>query len=86
MPHVFVILLLIMLFVVALSYIVPSGSYTRVEGANGMMVIVPDTFQYVQNTTPINFLDYFETIYTGFVNGATILGTLFISSGMIYLL
>lgn len=86
MPHVFVILLLIMLFVVALSYIVPSGSYTRVEGANGMMVIVPDTFQYVQNTTPINFLDYFEAIYTGFVNGAIIMGTLFISSGMIYLL
>ena len=31
-------------------------------------------------------MDYFEAIYTGFVNGATIMGTLFISSGMIYLL
>lgn len=31
-------------------------------------------------------MDYFEAIYTGFVNGATIRGTLFISSGAIYLL
>ena len=29
MPHVFIILLIIMLFVVVLSYIVPSGSYER---------------------------------------------------------
>ena len=31
-------------------------------------------------------MDYFEAVYTGFVNGATIMGTLFISSGVIYLL
>ena len=31
MPHVFIILLLIMLFVVALSYIIPSGMYDRLE-------------------------------------------------------
>ena len=87
MPHVFIILLLIMLFVVLLSYMVPSGSYQRItESSTGMTVIDPDTFQYVENETPITFMDYFEAIYTGFVNGATIMGTLFISSGMIYLL
>lgn len=86
MPHVFVILLIIMAFIVALSYLIPSGSYTRIQNSLGMTVIVPDTFQYVENTTPITFLDYFEAIYTGFVNGAVIMGTLFISSGMIYLL
>lgn len=86
MPHVFVILLIIMVFIVALSYLIPSGSYTRIQNSLGMTVIDPDTFQYVDNTTPITFLDYFEAIYTGFVNGAMIMGTLFISSGMIYLL
>ena len=87
MPHVFVILLIIMLFVVLLSYIIPSGSYERItESGTGMTVIDPDTFQYVENETPITFMDYFEAIYTGFVNGATIMGTLFISSGAIYLL
>lgn len=86
MPHVFIILLVIMLFVVLLSYLIPSGSYERIEDAAGITVIDPDTFQYVANETPITFMDYFEAIYTGFVNGATIMGTLFISSGVIYLL
>ena len=40
----------------------------------------------MENETPITFLDYFEAVYQGFVNGATIMGTLFISSGIIYLL
>ena len=86
MPHVFIILLVIMLFVVLLSYLIPSGSYERIEDAAGITVVDPDTFQYVANETPITFMDYFEAIYTGFVNGATIMGTLFISSGVIYLL
>ena len=83
MPHV----LLIMLFVVILSYIIPSGSYERVtDEATGISVVNPDTFTYVENETPITFMDYFEAVYQGFVNGATIMGTLFISSGIIYLL
>ena len=86
MPHVFIILLVIMLFVVVLSYIIPSGLYERIEDAAGISVIDPDTFQYVENENPIRFMDYFEAIYNGFVNGATIMGTLFISSGVIYLL
>ena len=86
MPHVFIILLVIMLFVVILSYLIPSGLYERIEDASGITVIDPDTFRYVENETPITFMDYFEAVYTGFVNGATIMGTLFISSGVIYLL
>ena len=86
MPHVFIILLVIMLFVVILSYLIPSGLYERIEDASGITVIDPDTFQYVENETPITFMDYFEADYTGYVNGATIMGTLFISSGVIYLL
>ena len=87
MPHVFIILLAIMLLVVILSYLIPSGSYERIQDSTtGMTVIDPDTFSYVENETPITFMDYFEAVYTGFVNGATIMGTLFISSGVIYLL
>ena len=86
MPHVFIILLLIMLFVVALSYIIPSGMYDRLESASGITVIDPDTFHYVENETPISFMNYFEAVYNGFVNGASIMGTLFICSGVIYLL
>ena len=86
MPHVFIILLLIMLFVVVLSYIIPSGTYERLENVAGITVIDPDTFHYVENDTPITFMNYFEAVYNGFVNGAMIMGTLFICSGVIYLL
>lgn len=86
MPHVFIILLLIMLFVVILSYIVPSGAYERITDASGISVIDPNTFHYVENENPIHFMDYFSAVYNGFVNGATIMGTLFICSGVIYLL
>ena len=41
-----------------------------IEDSSGITVIDPDTFQYVENETPITFMDYFEAIYTGFVNGA----------------
>lgn len=87
LPHVFIILMLVMLLVVVLSYIIPSGSYERItEETTGISVIDPDSFAYVDNETPIGFMDYFEAIYTGFVNGATIMGTLFICSGVLYLL
>ena len=87
MPHVFIILFLIMLLVTVLSYIIPSGSYERLtDEATGISVIDPDTFRFVENENPIRFMDYFEADYNGFVNGATIMGTLFISSGVIYLL
>ena len=86
MPHVFIILLLIMLFIVILSYVIPSGSYERiVDSATGITVIDPDTFQYVQNENPIRFMDYFEAVYNGFVNGATIMGTLFICLSLIHI-
>ncbi len=87
MPHVFIILLLIMLLIVILSYLIPSGSYERItDSSTGLSVIDPDSFQYIKNEDPIGFMDYFEAVYNGFVNGATIMGTLFICSGMIYLL
>ena len=87
MPHVFIILLFIMLMITALSYMIPSGSYERVEDTlSGMNIIDPDTFRYVENENPITFMNYFEAVYNGFVNGASIMGTLFICSGVIYYL
>ena len=57
MPHVFIILLVIMLFVVLLSYMIPSGSYERIEDSSGITVIEPDSLQYVENQTLITFMD-----------------------------
>ena len=76
MPHVFVILLLIMLLVTVLSYVVPSGTFDR--DANN--VIDTDTFHYIENENPISFQDFWSSLYDGFVNGSTIMGSLLLSA------
>ncbi|MBY0757518.1 MULTISPECIES: YfcC family protein [Sellimonas] len=87
MPHVFIILLFIMLLIVVLSYLIPSGKYETVtDSKTGMEIIDPEKFAYIENENPITFMNYFEAVYKGFVNGASIMGTLFICSGVIYLL
>ena len=40
------------------------------DSATGLSVIDPETFHYVENENPIRFMDYFEAVYNGFVNGA----------------
>ena len=87
MPHVFIILLFIMLLIVVLSYLIPSGKYETVtDSKTGMEIIDAEKFAYIENENPITFMNYFEAVYKGFVNGASIMGTLFICSGVIYLL
>lgn len=66
MPHVFVILLLIMLLVTVMSYVVPSGTFDRSEGN----AVDPDTFQFIENENPISFQDFWSALYDGFVNGS----------------
>ena len=87
LPHVYIILMFMMLLVVILSWIIPSGVYERVLDSNtGREIINPDNFSYVEQSNPITFMNFFEAIYNGFVSGASIMGTLFISSGIIYIL
>ncbi len=87
LPHVYVILLFMMLLVVIMSWVIPSGAYERVlDGTTGREIINPDQFAYVENETPITFMNFFEAVYNGFVSGASIMGTLFICSGVIYIL
>lgn len=82
MPHVFVILLLIMVLVTALSYIIPSGAFDRVDGN----AVDPDSFHFVENENPISFQDFWSALYDGFVNGSTIMGSLLLSAGSLGIL
>lgn len=82
MPHVFVILLIIMLLVTVMSYIIPSGTFDRSEGN----VVDPNTFQFIENENPISFQDFWSALYQGFVNGSTIMGSLLLSAGSLGIL
>lgn len=81
MPHVFIILFCIMILVTVLSYIIPSGTFER-EGN----VVNPDQFQFIEQENPISFQDFWSAIHVGFVNAATIMGSLLLCSGALGIL
>lgn len=53
MPHTFVIIFTIILAAVALTWIIPAGQYVRFENAQGIEVIDPNQFNYIDRT-PVN--------------------------------
>lgn len=84
MPHVIIVLLMIMLAVAILTYVVPSGEFARVyDAAADRDIVQPDQFSYLDDKNPIGFLDFFQAIYQGFVEGADIIAGLLISCGVI---
>lgn len=84
MPYPFILMLCIMLIVILLSYVVPSGQYERIANPNtGQLVVDPDAFSYVENENPIGFMDFFRAIHNGLVNGASVYASLLILAGVL---
>jgi len=84
LPHVYIIFMVVMLIVVLLSWIVPSGEFARVQDPNtGAMMVDPNNFTYDVESKPISFLDYFTALHTGVVESAGIIGLLLLASGSI---
>ncbi len=86
MPHVYAILFIIMLLVTLLSYIIPNGEFERTLTESGQTLVNTDNFQFIKNEDPIGFMDFFSSIYTGFVEAGTIMGSLLICSGSLAIL
>lgn len=63
-PHAVVILFGIILFVTALTYILPAGTYERME-VDGRSRVIPGSYQEIAST-PIGILDMFKAIPLGF--------------------
>lgn len=53
MPHTFVIIISIILFVTAMTWLIPAGGYVRYKNAAGIEVIDPTQFSFVERT-PVN--------------------------------
>jgi len=63
-PHALVMLFVIIIFVTALTYILPAGSYER-ELINGRKSVIPGSFKNI-DSTPVSFLQMFKAIPLGF--------------------
>jgi len=86
MPHTYVLLTIILLAVVAMTYIIPSGSYHRImDEASGKTVVLPETFHYVQGRRP-GFFDIFLNVERGYVSAASILFLIVFAYAYVYLL
>ena len=53
MPHVYAVILILMLLVTIMTYVIPAGTYARVDGN-----VDPNSFTYVEQT-PVSFLSFF---------------------------
>lgn len=53
MPHTFVIIISIILFVTAMTWLIPAGEYVRYKNAAGIEVIDPTQFSFMERT-PVN--------------------------------
>lgn len=80
MPNVFVILLAMMFLAMLATWIVPAGSFERVEGVEGRMVVVPDSYQ-VTESTPVGIFELFMAVPQGLTEAAMIAWTILIIGG-----
>lgn len=80
MPHVYAVILILMLLVTIMTYVVPAGSYVRVDGA-----VDPNSFAYAEQT-PVGFLGFFTAIHQGVVESSNIIGAVLLISGCIQII
>ncbi|KAA0941655.1 YfcC family protein [Sporosarcina sp. ANT_H38] len=86
-PHVYIMFLLVMLLVIVLSWIVPSGQYERnVNPETGITELNTEVFEYVDQAKPIGFMDFFTALHNGVVQSADIIVMLLFASGALYIL
>ena len=78
-PHVYVLLLGLVIFVGLLTYIVPAGTYDFVE-VGGQSVIDPDSFHYIDQT-PVSLWNMLLSIPQGMVKQANLIFCTFIVTG-----
>lgn len=49
-PHMFILIIAIIILAVVLTWIIPAGQYERTTNEAGIKVVIPDQFSYVQKT------------------------------------
>jgi len=80
-PHVFVLLMLIVLIAAIMSYIVPAGMYDRVD-VDGRSLIDAESFHYIDRT-PVGLMTLLSSMSAGMEQGAAIIFFVFIVGGSI---
>ena len=82
-PNSYVIIFTLIILCMILTWIVPSGSYDRVQDpVSGRTVIDPASFHYVENKS-VNLFDMLKAIPKGISTSGGIIAFIFIISGAV---
>ncbi len=85
-PHVYILLLVLILIFSVLSYIIPAGQYDMMtiidnpETGHERTVVDPDTFTYIEST-PVSLLQFLTAVPRGLQESAQIIFFIFIVGG-----
>jgi len=79
-PHVYILLIGIILLCSILTYIIPAGQYQMTTLDTGRSVVDPASFQNVDNT-PVNLMGFLTSIPRGMVESASIIFFIFLVGG-----
>ena len=79
-PHPYVILLGIILLLAVLTYIIPAGTFDRVQNEAGMTLVVPGTFHYTESH-PTNFLSIPQLVMRGIVKNVNMVANVLLVGG-----
>lgn len=85
MPHTFVIIFSIILAAVVLTWMIPAGSYTRVDNGAGQKVADPNSFVYIERT-PVSPLEIGDHIVSGFSKSIDLLLLILFAGGAFHLI
>lgn len=76
-PHVYALLIGIIIIMALLSYIVPAGQYDMMTLEDGREVVNPDTFHYITRT-PVGLMSTMSAVFRGMVEASEIVFLIFI--------
>lgn len=84
-PHLFVILLVVIIAVTILTYIIPAGEYVRVvDEQTDQTIIDPDSFRYVESS-PVSPFEMIVSIQEGLIQASQITFLVFMAFAALYL-
>ncbi|MBQ3122621.1 MAG: hypothetical protein IJP24_00870, partial [Firmicutes bacterium] len=79
-PHVYSLLIGLVLICALLTYIIPAGSYDMMTTADGRSVVDPTTYHRIEQT-PVSLMGMMSAVFEGCMAAADIIFLIFICGG-----
>jgi len=81
MPHIYVLLFFLAALAALASYIIPAGSFERIQGPNGREMIDPETFQFIEQS-PVSLMEFLTVFPRGLIAAAEVIFFVLIIGGL----